>query len=330
MTAPPAPSPPPRPAPPPKRTRGLGWIVALCHIARRAPALAPLFRAVGVEVTWRAAPNMRRAVLNNLRRILGPDANDRELARRGRQIYRNFFHFIVETASPPLPPDVLAARIERIDGLEHFTAARDLGRGVIIATAHLGAFETAVAGLRQIEPRLHVVFKRDELPVFDRFRAEQRAALGVTETPIDDGLQSWLRLREALAAGGTVLMQADRAMPGQRALVLPFLHGHMRLPLGIVRLAQLTGAPIVPAFAIRTQHDPRRIHIELCEPIHVAGPEPGHADEALRRLAEVLAGVIARHPEQWLMLHPAWVEEEQSVRDEIASSRTIAPHPTTE
>src|SRR5690606_36431295 len=134
----------------------------------------------------------------------------------------------------------------------------------------------------------------------------------------DDGLQSWLRLREALAAGGTVLMQADRAMPGQRALVLPFLHGHMRLPLGLVRLAQLTGASIVPAFAIRTRPDPRRMHIELCEPIHVAGPEPSHADEALRRLAGVLAGVIGRHPEQWLVLHPAWVEDEPSVRDESA------------
>jgi KDO2-lipid IV(A) lauroyltransferase len=270
-----------------------------------------------------------------MRRALGPDTPPRELTARGRAVYRNFFDFIVETARPPTRPEVLAARIERIDGLEHFAAARDLGRGVIIATAHLGAFEASVAGLRAIEDRLHIVFKRDELPVFDRCRAEQRRRLGVAEIPIDDGLASWIRLRDALAAGGAVLMQADRAMPGQRSATVPFLHGHMRLPLGILRLARLSGAPIVPAFAIRTSHDSRRLRIELHEPIHVADPDPDEeppgkamvrgaeeespgkailrqAEEAaLHKLAAVLASVIARHPEQWLVLQPAWIEDTQ-------------------
>jgi KDO2-lipid IV(A) lauroyltransferase len=239
-------------------------------------------------------------------------------------VYRNFFEFIVETARRPASPEALAARIDRIDGLEHFTAARDLGRGVIIATAHLGAFEASIAGLRTVETRLHVVFKRDELPVFDRCRAEQRRRLGVVETPIDDGLRSWIRLREALAAGGAVLMQADRAMPGQRSALVPFLHGHMRLPLGVVRLARLSGAPIIPAFSLRVPAGASsrpgcsgRLRIELHEPILLDGPDPGRAEEdALHRLGAVLADVIARHPEQWLVLQPAWIEDAEALREE--------------
>jgi KDO2-lipid IV(A) lauroyltransferase len=267
---------------------------------------------------------MRRAVMGNLRRILGQETPPRDLARRGRAVYRNFFDFIVETARPPVSPEALAASIERIDGLEHFTAARDLGCGVIIATAHLGAFEASIAGLRTIESRLHVVFKRDELPVFDRCRAEQRRRLGVVETPIDDGLRSWIRLREALAAGGAVLMQADRAMPGQRSALVPFLHGHMRLPLGVVRLARLSGAPIIPAFSLRVPAGASsrpgcsgRLRIELHEPILLDGPDPGRAEEdALHRLGAVLADVIVRHPEQWLVLQPAWIEDAEALPEE--------------
>jgi KDO2-lipid IV(A) lauroyltransferase len=109
-------------------------------------------------------------------------------------------------------------------------------------------------------------------------------------------------------------MQGDRAMPGQRSQTVPLLHGSVRLPTGPVKLAQLTGSPIVPVFVVRTAGG--RYEVHLCEAIDVndvdadaTGGNP--VDVALRALAARIETFIAKYPQQWLVLEPAFTEDEQ-------------------
>src|SRR5262249_54436515 len=146
-------------------------------------------------------------------------------------------------------------------------------RGAVLLTGHLGPFETAVVMLRQREPKVHIVFRRDPFPVLERLRTEQRARLGVIEAPIDDGLPTWLSLRGALQRDEVVLMQGDRAMAGQKSTRAPFFGGHLRVPLGPAMLAMATGAPILPTFAVVTPGGRACVVIE--EPILVDGSAPG-------------------------------------------------------
>ena len=65
-----------------------------------------------------------------------------------------------------------------------------------------------------------------------------------------------------------------------------------------MRLAQLTGAPIVPVFSARTGH--RRYAVHVHEPIDV----PRHADTraigaAAQCLADALGEFVRAHPTQW-------------------------------
>ena len=108
-------------------------------------------------------------------------------------------------------------------------------------------------------------------------------------------------------------MQGDRAMPGQRSQAVPFLHGHLRLPLGPVKLAQLTGSPIIPVFLVRGQRGGFCVH--LAEPIEVdpnAEPIDG-VDPAVRAIGRTIESFVARFPEQWLVLNRAFVEDAERV-----------------
>ena len=158
-----------------------------------------------------------------------------------------------------------------------------------------------------------MVFKRDSVDAFEHMRAKLHDALGIIEAPIDDGLTTWIALREALLNNEVVVMQGDRAVPGQRSEVVPFLHGHLRLPTGPVRLAQLTGAPIIPVFAVRSGHGGYRlllkpaIKADIGDTVTIGTHR--FPSRALQAMANAIAEVVAKYPHQWLALETVFHED---------------------
>jgi KDO2-lipid IV(A) lauroyltransferase len=241
----------------------------------------------------------------------GPEASARQRAVLGRRVVASFYDFACDMGrNRHLDIQQLAALVDHVEGAEHFDVAASRGRGVVVVTAHLGSFETAVAALRFRTGPIHLVFKRDDLAVFERMRTEQRRKLGVSEAPVDEGWPMWLRLRNALLKGEVALIQGDRLLPGQRGEVVPFLGGHLELPTGPAKLALASGSPLLPVFALKDASS--RIRLVIDEPIFVQ-PDSGVAQlpEVMRLLAKAIERQVARHPEQWLMLHPAWCEDQR-------------------
>lgn len=288
--------------------------------ARHATPLALALRRPMVWATWVSSPMIRAGTLANAARILGADSSARARASLARRVVASFYDFVCDMGrNRRLNVEQLAALVGEVEGNEHFTRAVSQGRGVVIVTAHLGSFETAVAALRARAERIpgtptlrvgriHVVFKRDQLPVFDRMRSEQRRKLGVIEAPLDEGWTMWLRLRNALMRNEVVLMQGDRLLPGQSGERVRFLGGHIELPTGPAKLAIAAGSVLLPAFAVKDQRGFIKLSIE--EPIHI-DPEggAGQLPAVMRRLGEAIERQVSRSPEQWLMLHPVWCED---------------------
>lgn len=70
------------------------------------------------------------------------------------------------------------------------------------------------------------------------------------------------------------------------------------IPEGPLRLAQLTGAPIVPVFSARIGH--RRYAVHVREPVAVLRHADDPAiDTAAQRLADALGEFVSAHPTQW-------------------------------
>lgn len=288
----------------------MAWLKGFFWFARRMPRVPRMTRWFFVGGAWRNSEVLRGNLLWNARRLIGPDCTPKQGEAFARAVIGNFYDFICDVgASVGSSRARLLRRIERIDGHERWLAARADRRGAIVVTAHMGSFEVGLAALLQYESRLHVVFRRDPFGMFEKSRAELRQRLGVIEACVDDGLRTWVRLREALEADEVVLIQGDRVLPGQKGAPMPFLNGHMLLPTGPVKLAQASGAPIVPVFSIRRPDD--RLRVIVDEPIRIQQLGP---DATMARLAAVIERYVREYPEQWLMIHRPWIEDMEQTK----------------
>lgn len=299
------------------------WIWNLMWNAEHFPWYARKARPFYLWWAWRTSKSMRQGTLANARWLLGKDSTPQQRIAMGKGVVGNFYDFIFELGRnrkrdwrEPL------REIEQLVGSEHYYRARALKRGLIVATAHLGSFETGVAALRQREEKIHVVFQRDAISRFEALRSSQRRRLGVIEAPVDEGWTVWLRLREALKNDEVVLMQADRVMPGQRGVRMPMLGGHVLLPTGPIKLALLTGAPILPVFAVRSGPGLVRLHMEPPLIVEESPDHEGGVHPAMVQLARTIERYISRYPEQWLMVNPVWCED---VEEKPAGKRESSP-----
>lgn len=272
----------------------------LFFLAGRAPWVLRALRPLAVRLTPRLAPAVRENVEANARRLLGHVP-----AGFARDTVGSFYDFVLDIGQAQhASADQLRSRIIAIEGKEAYLATRANGGGVMLVTAHMGSFEVGLAALRQVESDVHVVFKRDAFSGFETLRQQVRQTLGVNEAPIDDGWPTLMKLRDALRAGAAVVMQADRAMPGQKSAAVRFGGGTLRVPLGPIKLAMAADCCVVPVFTVREPSGHFRVYLE-------PAIDPAAAD-AVEQVAAAVEKFVRQYPTQWLVLHRAFVEDEAS------------------
>ncbi len=274
------------------------WLRTLFWVAKRAPGLLKVFRpvvAVGVPIVSRKVRTNTR--LNGLR-----VAADGGSLAFSSAVTGAFFDFVAEVATnADCTPQGVRGRVVAVEGEPAYLELRKQKRGAVLVTAHMGSFEVGLAALSTVEPKIHVVFKRDAHDGFERLRRPLRERLGVAECPIDDGWPALIGLRDALRRNEVVVMQADRAMPGQKSASVKVGKGTLRIPVGPVTLARINGSPIVPVFAVRESPGRYRIFLERAI-------DPS-ADDAVQQVGQALEKFITRYPRQWLVLDAAFVED---------------------
>ncbi len=283
------------------------WSVEHC------PLFVLITRPFFLWFALKFSKTLRDGPTANARRLLSPGASDVEVERLRRKMIQSAYTSIYELGlAAGATETVLSNWIEKVDGLEYYQQARESGNGAIIVTAHIGPFEVSLSALRSREKKIHVIYQRDARSGFDHLRSKLRAKLGIIEEAIDDGWAIWTHMRDALLADNIIVIQGDRVMPGQRGVPVPFLGGHVLFPTGPIKLAMISGSPIIPIFSVRTRVGHCRVIIN--KPVFVSRePGPVNGDHpALRNITSAIARVVQAHPEQWAMYEKVWLEDMNS------------------
>lgn len=258
--------------------------------------------AVGTGVSW-LSPGTRRAAYHNQSRAQGPGARPAQLRRSVggvfRQIARNYFDLV---HLGYLGTGELESRL-RVHGRESLERALAQGRGVVVATAHLGSPELGVQGLARYGVPVTVLTEPLEPPALFRTVTRWRQSQGLEFVPTGvAGLKQALRrLRE----GGLVVVACDRDLQGAGAR-LPFLGELALCPTGAALLALKTGAVLLPAFSARSRGTALDIFIEPPLEPPAEGPLEERGLAATAQLLRVAERYIRRYPDQWYVLEPLW------------------------
>lgn len=247
-------------------------------------------------IAYLAAPGARAAVRANLA-VAVPERRDRERLVRRAFVWQAR-HYLEILALERMDPAAVHRAI-RVVGWEHFLAAHEAGRGIVLASAHLGSVSVCgqVIVARGFEVTLPVEPGRSP---FARLVNRARSSHGLSFVSTDAALG----IHRVLKRGGTLGILADRAVTGVGERV-PFFGREALLPSAHVALALRTGAVLLPAFAERD----RRGLVARFEPA-IALPRTGdHAAdlrEGMRRFLAMLEGEIRRRPDEWSVFERLW------------------------
>lgn len=184
------------------------------------------------------------------------------------------------------------------DGLEHYLAAKQNGRGVLVATAHLGNWElSAFAHALLTEPMNVMVRPLDNLRI-DKLVEARRTLSGNRLIYKHDRARAVLRALHANEAVGILIDQNTAAAEG----VFVDFFGRVACASPVfVKLAYHSGASVVPGFAI---WDETRARYVLRFYPHVALTGDPAADT--QHLHTAIENVIRAYPDQWLWIHRRW------------------------
>jgi Kdo2-lipid IVA lauroyltransferase/acyltransferase len=192
-----------------------------------------------------------------------------------------------------------AGRIKVFD-IEHMDRARDRGQPILVATVHLGNWETVlVAG---IASGYHGsgLYQPLENRFEDRIAMKVRAGYGARF--VAAGANS-LRaaLRELKSRQGPFIVYVDEFI--RNRVQAPLFGRPLRTDSNIVyaaRLAMMTGAALIPAYSLRVG-DSATFEVQFLPAVELARTDDREADvvENARRLDSILAPIIQAHIDQW-------------------------------
>jgi KDO2-lipid IV(A) lauroyltransferase len=242
-----------------------------------------------------ASPNARSAVRENLGVIArgrGSEAMVRHIFAEQARNYLDIFRLVrMDKAS-------LRAGVEK-RGWHHFEEAHARGKGVIVASAHLGPISVVGQLLvaHDFDTVLPIEPERTEVHrAINRARSTMGLQLVSTDTP--------LAAVRALKQGKVFGLLADRAVTGVGERV-PFFGREALLPSAHIAIGLRTGAPVVPAFSLRDRGT-LVASIEPPIPLTSSGDRDADVHAGVARWAQVLEDYVRRFPEQWTVFERVW------------------------
>jgi KDO2-lipid IV(A) lauroyltransferase len=178
--------------------------------------------------------------------------------------------------------------------------ALSAGRGVVLASAHLGPWERVARAIRDAGYPFVAVARETWHPVATHALIAMRHALGVP-CLLRGGTTSGLAMVRALRQGSVVGIPCDLHTRAP-SVPHPWFGAPATVAVGPARLARLARAPVVVATVAPA--DGGLWHV-TAEPVDTANIGPGPAGDATLagRIADGLQRRIACAPELWLWSH---------------------------
>lgn len=221
-------------------------------------------------------------------------------------------------------------RIE-VDGVETLAAKVDEGRGVLLFGSHLGSFEVMRVLSRQRPGlKLRVVLDKAHsqaiTQVLDALAPE--IAAGVIDAG-QDGPALMLQIQQAASEGALVALLVDRALPGQRAVQVPFFGAPARFPLAPWQMAAVLRLPVMLGFGLYRGGNRYQLTFETFSD-GIDLPR-GRRDEALAALIRGYAARLEHHarraPYNWFNFYDFWHVDEQEQTAPAVAANAVPPAP---
>ena len=259
-----------------------------------------------VGLTFFAAGKKRRELaISNLQMALGMNrANALRTARRSAQ---NWGMTTCEFLHLPAASDQEIRDYVSLDGFEHLQGALERGNGAIVLTIHLGNWELLTARLA-LETRVAGIVRPLSNATAQATMSGVRRGYGldiISKHAAARPSHKWLK------SGGALVILPDRHA-GPEGALLPLFGRETLFEGAPARMAQISGATIVPAWGVRRAPwlADGRIEAQLWPGYTVENPAKSEREaaaiEGTKQVIESLEAIVRKHPDQWSWMLRRW------------------------
>ncbi len=245
------------------------------------------------------------ALRENLRAVTGRSGADlerlcRENVAQFSQMLADYFYCASHST------EKADALLEAWHGKEHLMTARDQGKGVIVITGHLGNWELGGILLALRGLPMTVITLDEPSTALTEWRDAYRRKLGIKTIAVGPGREfAFVEMIQTLRRGECLAMLVDRPYAGTGTPV-QFFGRQAEFSSAAALLWQHTGAPVVPAFVVRSASGGYCSFAEPAVPMQSREDSRSALAANTQAVASVFESIIQRYPEQWFNYVPIW------------------------
>ena len=242
----------------------------------------------------------RRDMVERHLRIAFPDRDDAWIEQTTRAAYAHLGREAIATIRLGRATREQVLDRTTVIGLAELQAALAEGKGVVVASGHIGNHELGAAALAARGIPLDIVVQQQNNPLFDEALNDARRRLGLR---IIDRFQAQRLAIKALRSGRAVAFAADQNA-GRTGVFVPFFGKLASTHRGAALFAVKMGAPLFLGTSVR-KGETYEVTLE-----RVDVDRNGALDDVVYNLTAAftqrLEEVVRAAPEQYLWLHRRW------------------------
>jgi len=251
-----------------------------------------IFDAQGKNARW-ALANIRVAY---------PSWTEEQRLELGRESYAHFGLNAIDYLRSSHWTDEEVLERCPLEGLEHVEKAVSKGKGCLLLTLHIGAWEVGVQaialGLARHKPVVVGRPMRNQA-LYERITSTRRR--GGAE--LIDRRRAATQILRALRGGRPVGVLLDQYSRRSRGVFVPLFGARCSTSAGVATLALRTGAPVVPCYVLRSGPDRHRGIFAPELEIELSGDRKKDIEIATAAYNVALEKIIRANPEQWMWGH---------------------------
>ena len=245
----------------------------------------------------------RKLALTNIEMALGGEITKRRrkqiISSMFENMGRNFGEFI---SLPGLRKSQIISMVDGSDYLSKVREALAKGRGLIVATGHLGNWELFAAYTACLF-KLSVVARELHFEKFDREVVRRRKRLRMAVIYQSDGVRPIIRALKDNHVIGILLDQDIRDASG---VFVDFFGRKALTVTAPLSIAQSTGTPVLPAATVRLPDGRHKVIVSDFLKIDRTGDKLHDKAVAAQRWSTTFERFIREYPEQWVWFHRRW------------------------
>ena len=241
----------------------------------------------------------RRAVTYaNLKAAFCAEKTPREIKRISRNVYRHAAQTFVEIISMTKFDKKYIDRFVDVRNMERVEKASKNPGGMVLVSAHFGNWELSTATSAAKGFPLNMLTRDQKMERLNELLNRLREMKG--STLIRKGAAAKNIFRVLRKGEGVGLLADQNAGPNGK--LIDFFGRAASTAVGPYRLAQKTGAWVLPAFIHRTEGPYHELILE--EPMVIEKDED--IVPYMREYNRLLEKHIRKHPDQWFWMHKRW------------------------